>query len=703
MNRYNNISFYTKIFLILVVFLIIFSSIPFSSHVPYFWNDYNFAEYAHNQNLTKKFLEVLPNPQNIHGITVWILEPTLNFLSKLNYNISTKYEYYKYLSIFTILEILILFTFIITLTQNLKIKDILIILFLYLILLVNFSRYDHESYINFPILIFYLFHLLSVNIKNNYLFFFLSFVGNFWAFLINPIYFFVICFLPLIFFYTYYLYNKKFKKFFLVLLANIPFTILFILLSLGTSRFALTELYTGSEKHYNFTILESKNYIFISILFLILSIKNLFEKNSFYSWFFIIFTIISVVLGLIFSNDPKSWKIPPPNQFEYAIQYVLIFVMYKIFKESSKNILFKVCICILIVLFLYRSNFFVKKYIELTSPENDEIVKIGPETNLWFKNPDDSFLKEKLNNKKIFINIPNKYSDFHKSFGDTDLEDINKLDINTFHYQKSLNTSIWDVFFWKNKITTNGGYSHILDINTTLANYFNPSSFEQFDKKNKLKNVIYLTDGNVVKYQTVPKYNYKNPLMDLYDFDYILTDIILDHNIMKNYVMDQTYKFENFNFYLYENIKSDLNKKIYKINIINEYNDYPDKIKKFDKEVFIQKDNLNKLSNTKSFCEIKTIHEDDKIIFNVKKIDSKNCLAIFPITFSHNNLFIPNKDFNIQLNNKCKTFRVQYYFHGCVIKKNEEYVLKKNSLFFYTIGSLRDYIDHKFRNTLQIN
>jgi len=67
---------------ILISFIIVFFSTQFSSYADYFWMDYIFAQYSHNQNLIKNIFEVLPNPSNIHGIPIWILEPTLNPLAK---------------------------------------------------------------------------------------------------------------------------------------------------------------------------------------------------------------------------------------------------------------------------------------------------------------------------------------------------------------------------------------------------------------------------------------------------------------------------------------------------------------------------------------------------------------------------------------------------------------------------------------------
>ena len=69
-------------------------------------------------------------------------------------------------------------------------------------------------------------------------------------------------------------------------------------------------------------------------------------------------------------------------------------------------------------------------------------------------------------------------------------------------------------------------------------------------------------------------------------------------------------------------------------------------------------------------------------------------IAIFPIPFSHNNI-IQEKSLNINSNIKYNTFRVQYYFHGCIINKDKLLELKKNNFFNYHVGSLKDFLDFK--------
>jgi len=50
-----------------------------------------------------------------------------------------------------------------------------------------------------------------------------------------------------------------------------------------------------------------------------------------------------------------------------------------------------------------------------------------------------------------------------------------------------------------------------------------------------------------------------------------------------------------------------------------------------------------------------------------------------------------------KINNKkaCKTFRVQFFFHACIIEEDLKFTLKKKNLFLYHFGSLRDFVDYK--------
>ena len=52
------------------------------------------------------------------------------------------------------------------------------------------------------------------------------------------------------------------------------------------------------------------------------------------------------------------------------------------------------------------------------------------------------------------------------------------------------------------------------------------------------------------------------------------------------------------------------------------------------------------------FCDVEANNIDNSIFFEVRKNNSKKCLAIFPIPFSHNNLFISNTQKNKENKNK---------------------------------------------------
>ena len=149
-----------NLFYLIICLLFVFISVPSSSYLFYYWPDFIFAEYFHNLNLEKEIFDVLPNTYNANGITSWILEPKLNFLSHLNYNLSSKEDYFLYLFIFRLLEISTIILLIKSFNKKITINDTVLALLIYSILIVNFTRYDHESYISFSIIIFLFIHTL---------------------------------------------------------------------------------------------------------------------------------------------------------------------------------------------------------------------------------------------------------------------------------------------------------------------------------------------------------------------------------------------------------------------------------------------------------------------------------------------------------------------------------------------------------------
>ena len=662
-------------FFIFFSILVIFVSNSFFSYHDHFLNDFLFAEHANNLSKTKNFFEVLPNFSNLFGIPIWIIEPKLNFLKELNYNLSSETDYFTYLIAFRLLELLVLLFFLKTFTKKILIQDILIILFLYVILLVNFSRYDFESYMNLPILIFFLFTLLSFNTKNYYYFFTFNFIGNFWSYFLNPIYFFNTCFFPLIFFYSLLLYEKKYKNLFLIFLANVPFSILFILLTLGSSRFALPDLFVSSEPHRNFSIILSKNFILISSIFFLISIFNYFKKRNFYSFFFIFFTISTVLIGIIYKVNLDNWTLTPPYQIEYAAQYFLIFIFYKLLKKTDKNILSMVMI-FFFTLFLYRSYFFFDKFLDLSIYENKKIMidkkNIYKRKFFWSKY-NEFFLKGDLKFKRTYLHLPNKDTDYYKSLTFYDLDGNKKLANPASTFNQNFNGSLTYPFFWNNNIVTNTGYSHMLDINSVLSN---------------------LNSNAKIERHNVPNFGLTEAFFKFYQIEYILSDKTLDSSTIKNYKLIKQYKFSTYELFLHKMIDDQVSnissiKKIKEIKSITNKQNYINDINQFNDTLYIYKKDKKKISSINYFCNLKIVHTKNSILFKLKNNNREKCLAILPVPFSNNNRFLDES------RKECVTFEAQYYFHGCVVNKDTTLELKKKNVLLYSIASVKDYLNKK--------
>ena len=93
---------------------------------------------------------------------------------------------------------------------------------------------------------------------------------------------------------------------------------------------------------------------------------------------------------------------------------------------------------------------------------------------MWFK---DKFIfkEDELIEKKVFTYFPNFQSEFYESLKAKGNENMHDLYMKSLEYNNKFNGSLQDFSWWQNNIITSFGYSHILDINSTLANYFNPS------------------------------------------------------------------------------------------------------------------------------------------------------------------------------------------------------------------------------------
>ena len=241
----------------------------------------------HNLNLNKNWFDVVVNYNTIQGVTGHILAPKINFLKSLNYNLNSKLDYFFYLSAFRFLEIFLIATITLSLNKKISLNNFILILAIYILLLKNNYVFDSQSYINLPIVIFCFFHFLTFFfLKKNYFFFIFSFIGSALSFLLNPMYFFITCFYPLLFIYSFHLYNKNYKNLVTIFLTNLPFAILFIFITLGTSRIAISDLYPAAYgDHYNFNIWQSKSYLVLSLLFSVSALSIILKIKIFMLYF----------------------------------------------------------------------------------------------------------------------------------------------------------------------------------------------------------------------------------------------------------------------------------------------------------------------------------------------------------------------------------------------------------------------------------
>jgi hypothetical protein len=680
-------------YLLIIELIVIFFSFSSSSYMSYFWPDYVYFQYLHNLNVEKQFFEVLLHSNNFNGITANILNPFLNFLSFINYNNNNLEGYKLYLSLLRVCEIGIIFLHVNYFIKKISIIEIAGILLLYIAYLANTRGFDHHSYMNFPIIIFCFFHGLSLFFqKNNLVFFGILIIGNVWSYLINPIYFFVTCFTPLLFYYSFFIYKKNFQKIFFIFLANLICVIPFVLISLGTARMGASDLFPGSSPNYNFTIYQSKSFLILSIICIILAIKLIFEKREFFfSSLYLIISFLTLIFGFFYKYNTDNWKLPQPEYLDYAFQNIYIVIIFMILYFSKKNFFTYFLIAFFFLAFIYRSYNFTNNYIfHLKTPE---IVLANKQGNylkkfFWSDISEEYIFKKNLENKKILINLPNFDSElFNKSF-DSDHTSQGRLELTKYLYNSDLKGSLSYLFFWKNNIVINEGHSQYLDLSSVLANIENLNYKYSDNLKYSKKDKLYLNGKKLIERQTIPLISHKNSLLDFYQVEYILSDVPLSHRLYKKY------EFVNYSLYLYKYSAKNYDKTIASINYFDQFTDYNKINNKINTEVFIFKKQKKLLEGINKFCELNRIStESNNIIYDIKSSNEK-CLAVFPITFSHNNNFYKIKNEKIS-KTKCETFRVQFFFHGCIIKGPTNIILKKNNIFYYHLGSIKDYLDLK--------
>ena len=140
------------------------------------------------------------------------------------------------------------------------------------------------------------------------------------------------------FIYSFHLYNKNYKNLVTIFLTNLPFAILFIFITLGTSRIAISDLYPAAYgDHYNFNIWQSKSYLVLSLLFSVSALSIILKNKNFYTFFLIFLTVINIALGALYKFIPDLWMIPQPHYLDYSFQYIFVFLLFKIFCDIEKK------------------------------------------------------------------------------------------------------------------------------------------------------------------------------------------------------------------------------------------------------------------------------------------------------------------------------------------------------------------------------
>ena len=95
-------------------------------------------------------------------------------------------------------------------------------------------------------------------------------------------------------------------------------------------------------------------------------------------------------------------------------------------------------------------------------------------------------------------------------------------------------------------IITQFSYSQFLDISTVLSNYFKPNILKIYKTNNKHKYSQHFSGKNPIIRDMVPRLEYDNKLNNFYNIEYILSDVKISENLIKEY------KFEQFSLYLYK-------------------------------------------------------------------------------------------------------------------------------------------------------
>lgn len=658
--------------LLFTIIVVLTSSLSFSL-VSYYYTDNTFTRYVHDISINRDFFEVLGQKYNIFGIP-WIpFNRNLNFLSYLNYDLKSYDGYLLYLFTLRICELIPYLLFIIYFSKKYFSFTHIII---FLLFIYQFNVFDHQSYVNFPIIIFNVgIGLCLLFQKNKKIFVTIFFISNFWSYFVNPSYFIVTCLGPFLVLICILLYEKKYKLLTLSILVNLPFTLMYVGISLGTARFALGNLVTSEVySSYNFNIFNSKLHILTLLLMCIYliffyktNIKRFFTKELL---IFLGITFLTIVLSLLKKYKLLLNGLPHFSYIDYSLQYFYLSVFSCFFSKTNlkEKYFFNLLFISLIIFKIYQHRSLLTDYTNIVNKnslaiENTKLIK----RYFWQVNEKFKF-ESKYKNKAIVLELGNADSEFVKYICNGKVF-VNRCNNETLlMYNNILKHSfVWHEF-QDNKLMVNLGHSLMLGINTSAFNYME------------------INENTRISKNSVPKISHNSPIYINFNFDYILSDKIL------NYEVEEIINYDVFNLYIYKYPKKK-NFKILNIKRINSLKDYKKNSFKFANNLFVS-DNYKKLksSKLKYFCNFEYIFDESKysqylINFNA----NENCFFVFPIPFSRTNDFYIN-------NNKIETIKAQYYFHGGLFKNGDLITYKKKNLILYSWYSFLDFLEFRRNN-----
>ena len=665
-----NFSFYFAIIIISLFF-----SLIYQSEIKFYYVDNIFTRYVHDLSKSKDFFEILIQKYNIHGIPFIPFNTKLNLLSFFNYDIKSQNGYIFYLILLRCFELITVFLFVFYFSKK---KPNILSFIIFFLFIYNFNVFDHQSYINFPIIVFNIGLALSLILKQNrLLFIFILFITNFWSFFISPAYFIVTCFGPFLIFLLILIYEKKYNLIILSIFINLPFTLMYVMISLGTARFTYGNLITTETSSlYNFNLFNSNIHKLILIIMLLYFIYSLFLRNkqnlvTKEIKIFILITLFTIVFGYLKINYDLIKGLPHFIYIDYSLQYFYLAAISCFFLRIE-NFEKKIFLTIFVFLISYKIYSVANIYFSNNQLKANKAATVSgkdfSERYFWEVNNRFKF-SEKYKNKVFLIDFISNDTQFVNSMC-KDSKSKSKCKENIFgKYNNMYNHSfVWHEY-QENKMLVNIGHSLLRGINSVA--FFIPK----------------LTSQTSIPKNTVPKTKIDFPLNKILNYDYLFTDKKLNLNIK------EIINYNGSLIYIY-NFPERKKFKITKLKKSKNLDDYLYDIDNLDEILYVEEsifDQLN-LSDINYFCDFNYILDDSKYIkYSIVSNNSKYCFFVMPMLYSKTNNFYVEKKL-------IKTFKSQFFQHGGVFKNGDVITVKKKNIFLYSIYSFIDFIDFRKNN-----